>query len=59
MTYARRIGDVQGRTARDLPTWCDLSILPVGTPASADDHTIHIVWRAPKQGLFYCEYVFI
>ena len=50
------LGDLGGRTAADLPRWCDLSLQPFGDAEKAQGIQIHVVWAGKQTGLFYSRY---
>lgn len=55
MSYVKRTGDLRGRVASDLPSWCDLSLEAHGDPAKAQGTEVHAVWRGRQTGLFFYE----
>ena len=53
MSVAALRGDLRGRTIRDLPEWCDLTIAPYGNPAAANGAEVSVVWNGRRPGLYY------
>lgn len=53
MAMVVRRGDLGGRTIRDLPKWCDLTLTPYGNPTMAKGAEVSVVWDGRRLGLYY------
>ena len=50
------LGDLRGRTAANLPRWCNLSLQPFRDAEKAQGIQIYVVWAGKQTGLFYSRY---